>query len=107
MESSAYAPVQQDQVHCMDLFPYGSNFESEVKFTAKNPTVEPYNATESIINENTPAETPNGGWKKTSWPDFDEFTRLGCGDHEHSPHPQQLTTSLPPAAIQMHRCKMQ
>jgi hypothetical protein len=39
-----------------------------------------------MITENTPAGTPNGGWRKTSWPDFEEFTRLVCGDCEHSSH---------------------
>ncbi|OKO94773.1 hypothetical protein PENSUB_11514 [Penicillium subrubescens] len=86
MESSSYAPVQQDQVHRMDWFQYGSDLESEVEFIARNPTVEPYSVAKSMITENTPAGTPNGSWRKTSWPDFEEFTRLVCGDREHSSH---------------------
>jgi hypothetical protein len=86
MESSSYAPVQQDQVHSMDWFQDGSDPEPEVEFIARNPTVEPYSVTKSTTSENTPAETHNGGWRKTSWPDFEEFTRLVCGDREHSSH---------------------
>jgi hypothetical protein len=70
----------------MDWFQYGSDLESEVEFIARNPAVEPYSVAKSMISENTPAETPNGGWRKTSWPDFEEFTRLVCGDREHSSH---------------------
>jgi hypothetical protein len=86
MESSSYAPVQQDQAHSMDWFQYGSDLESEVEFIARNSTVELYNIAKSMITENTPVGTPNGGWRKTSWPDFEEFTRLVCGDREHTSH---------------------
>jgi hypothetical protein len=86
MESVSNAPVQQDQVHSMDWFQDGSDPKPEVEFIARNPTVESYSVTKSTTSENTPAETPNGGWRKTSWPDFEEFTRLVCGDREHSSH---------------------
>ncbi|CEJ62840.1 hypothetical protein PMG11_11325 [Penicillium brasilianum] len=95
MESSSYAPVQQDQTHSMDWFQYGSDLESEVEFIARNPTVEPYSVAKSMITENTPVGTPNGGWRKTSWPDFEEFTRLVCGDREHSSHTRGGNSNAP------------
>ncbi|CEJ62565.1 hypothetical protein PMG11_11062 [Penicillium brasilianum] len=84
MESSSHVPVQQGQVHSLGWFQYGSDPESEFEIIARNPTVKPYSVTKSMISENTPAETPNGGGRETSWPDFEEFTRLVCGDREHS-----------------------
>lgn len=79
MESSSYEPVQQDQVHTLDWFQYASDPESEVEFIARNPTVKPYSVTKSMISENTPAETPNGGWRKTSWPNFDPVLATSFG----------------------------
>ncbi|KAJ5378284.1 uncharacterized protein N7496_005693 [Penicillium cataractarum] len=70
----------------MDWFQGGSVFESGVEFIARNPTVEPYSATRLIKSEDTSAKTPNGGWRRTSWQDFEEFTRLVCGDDERSIH---------------------
>jgi hypothetical protein len=95
MESSSYAPVQQDQAHSMDWFQYGSDLESEVEFIARNPTVEPYSVAKSMITENTPVGTPNDGWRKTSWPDFEEFTPLVCGDREHSSHTRGGNSNAP------------
>ncbi|OKP09561.1 Regulatory protein brlA [Penicillium subrubescens] len=66
----------------MDWFKDGSVLESEVEVFTRNPTIEPY----SVIKPNMSDKPPDGGWRTTSWQDFEEFTRLVCGNQGHSSH---------------------
>ncbi|CEJ62584.1 hypothetical protein PMG11_11081 [Penicillium brasilianum] len=89
----------------MDWFKDGSVLESEVEVFTRNPTIEPY----SVIKPNMSDKPPDGGWRTTSWQDFEEFTRLVCDNQGHSSHTLNSIPSMAAsaAAIQVQRCEVQ
>lgn len=87
MEFSIYVCPKQAQRQNLVWFKDDSDLEPRVEVFARNPTAQSWNVT--MLNRSDIAlfgEMADNEWRTTSWHDFEEFTRLVCGNQGCSSH---------------------
>ena len=86
-EFSIYASARQAQHQNLDWFKDDTDQGPGGQFFARNPNAESLGVT--MLNRSDLAlfsETPDSEWRTTSWHDFEEYTRLVCGNQGCSSH---------------------
>lgn len=86
-----HASARYSQAYNPGWFKDGSNAEplhaAEIELSARDPI--PESCSISMLNMSgirSFDETPDSEWGTTSWKDFEEFTRLICGQRSRSNH---------------------